>query len=516
MAEGSGGFTGTRTEGSYNVTYENGEEIHREFCGGGSGNGSGGDGGRGAKISSILNSCKAFLSDVSNILSGVWDDLSSGQSRWTDVITTAVGKIKESANKHFPQKNRTTTTQKAEMPMVSEPANPAETVQPEETESDPVIKSSGLNRQTNTDISMGTFGGIYAVTRHHAPCADKGGLLGSSWASSLDTRIIRGLDPDRSEEINRLKSALSEIQAKKAQIEGLDNSYDEVKGAISAALSESDSAIATVSAELGPLEEAQTVREKSLELNRHVMYGGAEGLAGCGDGKHILMKDGLIPLMFERTEAGSYKWTGAARLLSVAETGGGYTLTNPDGGTQGFDSYGRLARETDRNGNEVKIQRSDDGIIEEIISSAGCSIKVKTDDDGHIAEMQLLQDGEETGLCVKYEYDGDCLASATDSDGDTSRYEYDEENQLTAIVKSDGSAIRYAYIKCAGAQCADGSLRVASVTDEEGQVMSFSHDPAARRFSYRPALGDEETSFYDEDGRITREESGGLVTEYEY
>ncbi|MBQ7168062.1 MAG: hypothetical protein IJR93_14075 [Treponema sp.] len=114
------------------------------------------------------------------------------------------------------------------------------------------------------------------MTRHHAPCSGKGGLLGSSWASSLDTRIIRGLDPDRSEEINKLKSALSAIQAKKAEIEALDSSYDEVKGEIAAAIAGADSAAARIRSELGPLEEAQAVRERSLELNRHVMYGGAE------------------------------------------------------------------------------------------------------------------------------------------------------------------------------------------------------------------------------------------------
>ncbi|MBQ3801264.1 MAG: hypothetical protein II837_13315, partial [Treponema sp.] len=317
MAEGSDNFSGTKTDGNVDVHYRDGEEVARTPHGGGSGSGSGGgdsggsgeggtggsgDGGRSARISSILNSCRNFLSDVRGILSDARKDLSSGQSRWTDVITTAVGKIKESANNHFPQKNKATTTQKVEQPMTSEPTPPANTVQPEETESDPVIKSSGLNRQTSTDLTLGTFGGSYAVTRHHSPCSGKGGLLGSSWASSLDTRIIRGLDPDRSEEINKLKAALSAIQGKKAELEGLDNSYDEVKGEIAAAIAEADSAIATVAAELRPLEEAQAVRERSLELNRHVMYGGADKLAECGDGRLILMKDGFIPLMFEKSE----------------------------------------------------------------------------------------------------------------------------------------------------------------------------------------------------------------------
>ncbi|MCR5620431.1 MAG: hypothetical protein K6G18_01105, partial [Treponema sp.] len=393
----------------------------------------------------------------------------------------------------------------------SEPDTPADTVQPEDSKKDPVIKSSGQNRQTNTDLTLGTFGGSYAVTRHLAPCSGRGGLLGSSWASGLDTRIIRGQEADRSEEIQKLRAALTGIQAKKAEIEALDSSYDEVKEDIAAALAEADSAIASLTAELEPLEAAQTVREQTKERNSYVLYGGAEAFAECGAGRLVLMKDGFIPLLFERAEDGSYRGTGAARLLAVKETAGGYALTNPDGTSQEFDSYGRLAGETDRNGNEVRIVWGADGRIEEIISPAGCSAKIQSDEAGRITAMSLLQDGKETGRLVKYEYSGDSLSAMTDTDGDTTRYEYDDTGRLTAIVKGDGSAMRYAYT-----QCSDGSVRVASVTDEEGQVMAFSHDPAARRFSYKPAGGEEEVSLYDAEGRITREESGGLVTEYGY
>lgn len=228
--------------------------------------------------------------------------LSSSRASWSNSISQAVSSIKTAAQKLIPQSKKEKSKQveenKSDGQIPKEdgdgiviqkqadqtPGDGAAgsnflkmvSLDPKDAASDPVIKSSGLNRQTSTDMMLESFGGSYAVTRHYAPCSGKGGLLGSSWASSLDTRIIRGLDPDRSEEINKLKAALSAIQGKKAELEGLDNSYDEVKGEIAAAIAEADSATATVSAELGPLEEAQAVRERSLELNRHVMYGGAE------------------------------------------------------------------------------------------------------------------------------------------------------------------------------------------------------------------------------------------------
>ena len=290
MAEESDNFSGTKIVGDYQVTYDNGKETGREYYGpgsGGSGNGGdsggsgeggpsgSGDGGRSARVSAIRAACQSIRDSLRSFVQNVQSSISTFHENFSRTISQSVSSVKAAVNKLIPQTSRTKATQTEEQPLVPEPATPAETVQPEETESDPVIISSGLNRQTSTDLTLGTFGGSYAVTRHYAPCSGKGGLLGSSWASSLDTRIIRGLDPDRSEEINKLKSALSAIQAKKAEIEALDSSYDEVKGEIAAAIAGADSAAARIRSELGPLEEAQAVRERSLELNRHVMYGGA-------------------------------------------------------------------------------------------------------------------------------------------------------------------------------------------------------------------------------------------------
>lgn len=488
------GFTGSRTEGNYEVYYQNGQEVDRKeissgsgSSGSGSGSGGGGDGGRGARISSILNSCRTLLSSVRDIFHGTQNDQSPNHTSLTAAVSKSVDRIKDAAKKLLPQTNRQVTVCK----------------------SDPVIISSGLNRQTNTDISVETFGRTYAVKRYYAPFADRGGLLGKFWASDLDACIIRGVDPDQSERIKKLKDALSAIQEKKAEIQELDSSYDEVKEEISAALSEAESAIASISAEIEPLEKAQSVREKNLERNKPVMYGWTDTLAECGDGRLVFMKDGHIPLLFEKNGEGIYLGTGAGRLLSVRETDDGYILHAPDGITYSFDVCGRLTGEADRNGNGVTIQRSGDGRIEEITSLAGCSIKING--DGRIDGMRLLQDGEEAGRGVQFEYSGDFLSAVTDTDGDLTRYEYDEEGNLTAIVKSDGSAVRYAYTKCS-----DGSLRVASVTDEEGNASTFSHDIESMRLLYIPAGGDGETSVYDADGRITREESCGLVTEYGY
>ena len=561
---GSGsGYTGSRIEGNDVVHYNNGVETYRNELygdsgsgssnnqggsssgnnsGSGSGSGTGGsstggssgsgDGGRSTIISSIRNACQSIRTAVSSLVSGVRQSISNCRDNLSTACSQAADSIKAVTKTLLPQENKAKSNQiadsksdgpgpvKQDSQADPKPNQLESLVQntmvslkkgPEDSKKDPVIKSSGINRQTNTDLTLGTFGGSYAVTRHHAPRAGRGGLLGTSWASGLDTRIIRGQEADRSEEIQKLREALADIRAKKAEIEALDSSYEEVKDDIAAALAEADSAIASITSEIAPLEAAQSAAERDRERNSYVLYGGAEAFAGCGAGRLVLMKDGFIPLLFERAEDGSYRGTGAGRLLTIEETAGGYALTNPDGSTQEFDAYGRLAGETDRNGSAVRIVWGADGRIEEIISPAGCSAKIQSDEAGRITAMSLLQDGEETGRSVSYSYSGDSLSAMTDTDGDTTRYEYDDALRLTAIVKGDGSAMRYVYT-----QCADGSVRVASVTDEEGQVMAFSHDPAARRFSYKPAGGEEEISFYDAEGRITREESGGLVTEYGY
>ena len=227
MAEGSGGYTGYRQEGSYEVRYKNGEEVSRRWINGGSGSsGAGGyEGGEGggygaggwsARIEAIRESCRSILAALTNGLMSAQKSLADCRSNWARDIYNATRSVKEAANKLIPQTSKTDSKQIKDIKNsiaqikdnftilkqhIEAGLEKIKQIFPKANKGDPVIKSSGLNRQTNTDISMETFGGTYAVTRHHAPCGDKGGLLGSSWASSLDTRIIRGLDPDRSQEI---------------------------------------------------------------------------------------------------------------------------------------------------------------------------------------------------------------------------------------------------------------------------------------------------------------------------
>ena len=113
MAEGSGGYTGYRQEGSYEVRYKNGEEVSRRWINGGSGSYEGGegggygDGGWSARIEAILGSCQSILSSLQDIFSGSQNDLSTSRSNWAKLISKSAGHVKELAKKLLPQTSRT-------------------------------------------------------------------------------------------------------------------------------------------------------------------------------------------------------------------------------------------------------------------------------------------------------------------------------------------------------------------------------------------------------------------------
>ncbi|MBQ6565879.1 MAG: hypothetical protein IJL80_02385, partial [Treponema sp.] len=112
MAEGSGGFTGTKTEGNEDVHYRDGEEVARTPHGGGSGSGSGGgdsggsgeggpsgsgDGGRSARVSAIRAACQSILSALQSLATEVRTGLSSSRASWSNSISQAVSSIKTAA-----------------------------------------------------------------------------------------------------------------------------------------------------------------------------------------------------------------------------------------------------------------------------------------------------------------------------------------------------------------------------------------------------------------------------------
>lgn len=214
-------------------------------------------------------------------------------------------------------------------------------------------------------------------------------------------------------------------------------------------------------------------------------------------------------------------------FATLTDLGGGrFALRQRDGIRYDFDTAGRLATITDRNGNAQTLTYTN-GRLTRVLDSAGRAIDLTYDGAG-----RLTQVADALGRTLRYGYDGTGnLTSATDPNGNLTRYTYDARHQLLTAVDprghtivnntydaerrvvtyqtdAKGGATSYAY------QEAD---RVTTITDALGGATVHFHDDLLRLIRERDAIGAEAWYVYDEAGnRVQTVGKNGHLTEYEY
>jgi RHS repeat-associated protein len=105
----------------------------------------------------------------------------------------------------------------------------------------------------------------------------------------------------------------------------------------------------------------------------------------------------------------------------------------------------------DRNRNRIELTYADEGArLLQVVDSAGRTLKVKTDQRGHILAFSVLNavsQGQWVTL-VEYLYDDQGrLARATDADGFASKYAYDTDGRFIFDQARDGLAFHFFYDK---------------------------------------------------------------------
>jgi len=133
--------------------------------------------------------------------------------------------------------------------------------------------------------------------------------------------------------------------------------------------------------------------------------------------------------------------------------GNGFVLDADDGVMRYFEHAAddgkryRLTRIVDRNGNTLQLQYTE-GLLTQIIDSAGRELRVNNDKDGHITSIQVRNAparGKWISL-VRYAYDNKgCLMSATDADNFSNRYRYDAEFRMLENGYKCGIVFHFVY-----------------------------------------------------------------------
>jgi len=155
-------------------------------------------------------------------------------------------------------------------------------------------------------------------------------------------------------------------------------------------------------------------------------------------------------VVFDAIEAGDQKqarW--GWRLRRHAN---GYVLDANDGVIRHFEEVSddgqrhRLTRVVDTNGNAISLHY-DQGLLIEVVDSAGRTLRVRNNGDGHIVSIDTrnaVSRGQWVKL-VEYSYRDEYLEQAIDPDGHANQYRYNDAGQLSENGYKCGIVFHFRY-----------------------------------------------------------------------
>ena len=238
-----------------------------------------------------------------------------------------------------------------------------------------------------------------------------------------------------------------------------------------------------------------------------------------------------------------YDYNSDGLLISSKEQNGAAVQTEyyPDGSIKNnTDRYGRISvYNYDRVGRVSSIQSESqklwyeyDGLNRVIKKLVGAnpenpvlSVSYEYSEDGRTVTM--LQGQKYKTICTMDAFGN--IIKQTDGNGNSKRFEYDTQNQLTASYDGYENKTSYEYnalgyvnaLVLPGGETTDYQYNymglLAKITDECGTVYSASYDKAGRLIRERNRTQSEKSYEYDKAGRITKILCGGKVIQsYDY
>ncbi|MBT8339339.1 MAG: DUF4123 domain-containing protein [Desulfatitalea sp.] len=195
---------------------------------------------------------------------------------------------------------------------------------------------------------------------------------------------------------------------------------------------------------------------------------------------------------------------GTQTRYSYDEKGRLLTAQSPGGLSQHFewDPEDNLLLHTDAAGHQTRFTYTGLNEIAQRINADDTRITYQYD-----TEEQLTALINERGQTHRFEYDpAGRLNAQTDYYGNTHRYTFDPAGQMIQSLDPLNQIIQYAY---------DPAGRLKEKLYENGESAVFNHDRAGNLISFDSPAGRTER-LIDPDGRLIEEKSGGFIAQYQY
>ncbi len=466
------------------------------------------------------------------------DEASEASQEAIDKANEAAEEAAESDQQNQQQVNDTLDTN------TEQQQTDAENAQPGDTTDCPIELATGCKVTKAEDWSHP----LLPVKRVHRISQGSAWSLGTGWHTSLDSRIILGVDKDISAQI---QSSIAVVNKYSALIADLDAAIDQIengfKGRIGYHRANAQAAIKDAIAQLQakkasyvPARDAAVARTSALQQRQHASQTRrssnrdvvdinfpAEFEIGRDIVKWVMPSGGR--LLFNDLGNGQYSATPGHNNRLTRLNNNQWQVDTPQGKTFLYTSQGLLQSVSDREGRKVTVTYSSANKPNRITDELGRSVSLTysgerlsqlTDAIGRTARYQY-RDGKLSQVNAfdgqsdryQYQYTKEPLAITAKSDGknNTWRYEYQQQQGKAVVVKqtdAKGKTFRYQYKP-------DEASTI--VTDRNGVATTYRYDDNQRIVSVQYTDGSEVTNVYDSKGnRLVRQNELGDIIRYRY
>jgi YD repeat-containing protein len=422
---------------------------------------------------------------------------------------------------------------------------------------DPVNPATGEFISVQSDIHIPFSVVDFPLFRTYRSKSKNVGSLGRGWISSLDMKIIRGVDNDCLDDAIVQKQLLVELQemftsatnelviaqdalqeqkkkllADQTQLvliadydllpptirEGAREATIRIDGLLLCIQNEQERLQILMDEALQQFMQAEKryediqsralVSEQNSRLNQYTgQLDSSEPYMNLGPEYIVLLDEYGRAFLFSVPI--QEQWIGDAKASS-SQAGslslladGGYEHSFGDGFIRVFDCFGRLKEIYDSNGNSVNLEYQNETQIVSLTDNTGKTVNFEWQ-DGFLSALS-----DYSGREIFYSYNDDgMLESYTSAQGETYEYSYDD-GRLISIQKPDQTQMSYSYYP------GDGRLR--STQDEMGFTESFRYDDEQRCTEYRDPGGSIFRYYFDNQNRQVRVEYPyGKIEQFEY